>query len=258
MKQIITSVALLMATATVLHAQTTATNWTATDCANNSHTLFNELDAGKVIVFVWVMPCGTCVSASKTAYNIVQSYATSNPGKVLLYLADDLGDYPCNSLANWVTTNNIGNTANMTIFSNSGNVINENDFGGSGMPHVVVMGGTDHKIYFNGLNGAANNATAIQNAINAALTPTGVADLNSGLSFTVAPNPTAEKLTINYAKPISMVTVTAANGQVVSEEVFPNGKVNHTVDLSKIASGVYTVRITDMNNKTGVQKIVKQ
>ena len=34
----------------------TATDFTCNDCAGSSHNLFSELDGGKVVVLVWVMP----------------------------------------------------------------------------------------------------------------------------------------------------------------------------------------------------------
>ena len=246
----------LIGAAFIAQAQTTAVNWTATDCNTVSHTLFNELDAGKVIVFDWVMPCASCVNPSKTAYNVVQGYATSHPGQVLFYMADDLGDASCSTLTNWVNTNGIGNVANMTIFDNAGNVINENDFGGSGMPHIIVMAGTDHKIYFNKKASAANDATGIQNAINAALTSLGISEVNQ-ISFSVSPNPVQKDLVINYAKPVKGIVVTSTNGQVVKEVKFENGKTNPTINLAELNAGYYVVKITDSDDKVGTQKILK-
>jgi hypothetical protein len=48
------------------------------------------------------------------------------------------------------------------------------------------------------------------------------------------------------------------SGQVVKDEVYANAKTNPTVNLSQLASGVYMIKITDADNKTGIQKIVKQ
>lgn len=258
MKKFIASLAVVSTIATTSVAQTTAVNWTATDCNGSSHTLFNELDNGKIIVFAWVMPCGSCVAPSKTAYDVVQTYATSHPGKVLFYMADDLGDASCSTLSGWVTSNSIGNTANMTIFNNSGNVINEADFGGSGMPHIIVMGGADHKIYFNKKNGASNDAAGIQNAINTALGTTGVANLNNEVSFSVAPNPVHESLRISCSKAVKSVVITNTSGQVIREISYPGNKLNPVVDLSQFADGVYGIILTDAEGGKGTQKIVKQ
>ena len=257
MKKIVTSAALLLATAASF-AQTTATDWTAPDCSSTSHNLFTELNSGKVIVFVWVMPCGTCVLPAQTAYNTVQNFATSNPGKVVYYLADDLGDAGCTALNDFVNNNSVGNTANMTIFSNSGNLINENDFGGSGMPHIIVMGGPNHQIFFNKKGSAANDASGLTTAINQAIGATSVASLNNEISFSVAPNPLTDHVSISYTKAVRKITVTAMNGQVVKEEVYKNGKMNPVVSMPQIANGVYMVKVTDIDNKTGTQQVVKQ
>jgi hypothetical protein len=68
----------------------TATNFTCNDCTGVSHTLFDELDAGNVIVLCWVMPCGSCIGPTLTTYNVVQSFATSHPGRVKLYITYQL------------------------------------------------------------------------------------------------------------------------------------------------------------------------
>src|SRR5687768_13644455 len=67
--------------------QTTATNFIANDCNGNSHNLFSELDSGNVIILVWVMPCGGCISAAQTASEIAESFSLTMPGRVRAYIA---------------------------------------------------------------------------------------------------------------------------------------------------------------------------
>lgn len=256
MKKIITSLALAFAAFNV-SAQTTATNFTATDCNSVSHTLFDELNSGKVVVLVWVMPCGMCNSGAKQAYDAAQSFATSNPGQVLYYLVDDLGDASCAQLASFATSNTIGPN-NLTIFSNVGNLIKESDYGGSGMPHVVVMGGNDHQIYFNKLNGQAADQPGITTAINSALTALSVSSVANQISFSISPNPVNDKLTISYAKAVKAITLMSINGQIVREESYAKGMLNPSIDLGGLAIGTYTVRVIDAEGKSGIQKITKQ
>src|ERR1043166_358895 len=116
MKKIFT---LLFSGASLLSMAQTATNFTANDCASTNHMLFTELDAGKVIVICWVMPCGNCITSASTDETTVQSFASSNPGRVKFYIVDDSGNSSCSTLTSWESTNGI--TADAT-FSNSGNV----------------------------------------------------------------------------------------------------------------------------------------
>jgi hypothetical protein len=257
MKKLILSLSILAAV-TSANAQTYATNWTATDCNSTSHTLFNTLDSGKIIVFIWVMPCGSCINGAKAAYNAVQSFATSNPGKVRMYMADDLGDATCSYLQSWVTSNTIGSLSNMTIFSNAGNVIDENDFGGTGMPHTIVMGGTDHKIYYNKKNSATNDQPGITAAINSALATVGVSEVTESADFTVLPNPATDVVTIDGMKNISRIEVVSVSGQAVRSEKIGTGKTTVQVSLSGLAAGIYLIKATDFHGNTSIQKIVKQ
>ena len=84
----------------------------------------------------------------------------------------------------------------MTVFGNSGNVIKESDYGGSGMPHVVVLGGTDHHVYLNIRNGS-NDGAAITTAINQALTA-GVNDVPAVNNLSVYPNPSSNNFNVAF------------------------------------------------------------
>jgi hypothetical protein len=251
--------AILAASALASQAQTTATDWTATDCNSVSHNLFTDLNSGKIVVLVWVMPCGSCIAPAKAAYDQAQSFATSHPGKVVYYMVDDYGDGgagSCSTLSGWANTNSI-TPANITTFNNAGNVIKMTDFGGNAMPRVAVIGGTDHKIYFNAANAAGNNPTAIQAAISSALTALSVGN-TSEVKFSVAPNPAAQTLSIQNDKAIGKVVVVSANGQVAMEETYASGKVNPVLNIANLAAGMYVVKVTDTEGKTNVQKVVKE
>ncbi|MBE2289220.1 MAG: T9SS type A sorting domain-containing protein [Chitinophagaceae bacterium] len=257
MKKLILSISLLAAV-TAANAQTYATNWTATDCNSVSHTLFNTLDSGKIIVFIWVMPCASCKNGAKAAYDAVQSFATSHPGKVRMYLADDLGDASCSGLSSWVSSNSVGSTANMTIFSNAGNVIDENDFGGTGMPHVIVMGGTDHNIYYNKKGSLTNDLTGITAAVNTAMSALSVGEAANNAKFSVLPNPANDVITVEGLNNVTKIDVVSVSGKTVRIEKVAAGKTSVQFSLSGLASGMYLVKATDINGNTSIQKLVKQ
>src|ERR1035437_10690426 len=106
MNKILYTFIALMFLVTISKAQT-ATDFTATDCNSNSHNLFTELNAGKVIVLDWVMPCINCVAPSLSTSNVVQSYQSTYPGRVFLYLLKDIGTTTCSTLNNWAANNGI-------------------------------------------------------------------------------------------------------------------------------------------------------
>lgn len=234
----------------------TATNFNCNDCAGNNHDLFTELDAGKVVVIAWVMPCSSCLGPTLTASNIVQSYATSNPGQVVLYVADDYANTNCVSLTSWVTSNGI--TA--TTFSNS--AIDMTDYGSAGMPKIVVLGGgTAHTVFFNQNNSAAGNATALQSAIDSALVTSINEAAGSLQDFTIAPNPVDEgttvKLNMNRSAEIT-IDVYNQSGQVVLN-VFGGamapGESSVVINTAELAEGIYFVQIGEAE-KCSVQKMV--
>ncbi|MEO5572551.1 MAG: T9SS type A sorting domain-containing protein [Bacteroidia bacterium] len=246
MKKILLSLCLMMALFTTSFAQT-APDFTANDCSGGSHNLYTELAQGKVIVLVWVMPCSACTGPALTAYNIVQSYGNPN---VLYYLIDDAGNTACTPLSSWANGAGIG--ANRSTFSTTSIV--ESNYGGVGMPHVTVLG-PNATTYFNGLNSAAGNVTAIQNAITTALTATGISvNTPNTFSLSVSPNPSSEKVMLNYSlKESASVSFDVMNelGQKVATYSLDKqsaGKHEYQFDVKILATGNYFVHFNAEQN----------
>ncbi len=229
-------------------SQTTATNFNCNDCSGNNHDLFAELNSGKVIVLDWVMPCSSCLLPSKTAYNIVQSYAATNPGKVFMYIADDYANNSCTQLNGWVDQYSMPNT---TRFSNS--VIDMSKYGSSGMPKIVIMGGINHTIFFNEINTAAGDVTKIQVAINAALTAASISkNPESDVAISINPNPAIINANVSLTLKNSVeVTIEVFNslGQkvmtVINNELLAQGKNDIEISTSDISEGLYLVKVTE-------------
>lgn len=233
-------------------AQTTAPDFTAPDCNNNAHSLYAELNAGKTVVVTWVMPCASCINGGKAAQNAVQSFDASYPGKVVYWMIDDLGDTPCPTLSNWASTNGI---TVPTLFGNAGNDADENDFGGTGMPHVVVIA-PDKTILFNKKNGAANDETGIKAAISQSIA-LNISEIDAR-KISISPNPAANVIRVSYDKAISSIKVVNPMGQTVSEYNYTQRQMNPSIDINGLAAGMYKLLITDADGKRGVAQIVKQ
>lgn len=223
----------------------TATNFNCTDCHNIQHDLFAELDAGKVIVLTWVMPCASCTGPALTTYNVVQSYQASDSGRVFMYLCDDYANTSCTALNTWKST--IG-LANAVVFSNA--AIHMNDYGGSGMPKIVVLGGSNHTVFYTADNTV--DATALQNAINAALAATGINEQNSlAAGFTVQPVPANDEtlitFTLEQAAPVEIGLYNLAGMLVknIHSGPLPAGRHSKLLVTQGLPAGNYLVQIMD-------------
>jgi hypothetical protein len=252
-KNILISLAMLISS--ISFAQTTATNFNCNDCVGTNHDLFTELNSGKVIVLVWVMPCATCIAPSRTAYDDVQSYASSNPGRVIFYLVDDKADTPCNTLTSWGNTNGMPNAVK---FSNA--TINPADYGNVGMPKIIVLGGTSHTVFYNEDDG--NNLAGIDPAINQALASTGIVENNDIIySVNVFSNTKNKGATIAFdlvkADAVSIDIIDITGKQI---NVFPSanqtaGKHEIQIDLGSFDDGLYFVKL-NVGNTAKVVKFV--
>lgn len=245
MKKILLTSSMLLISGLISFAQTTATNFTANDCDGNAHTLFSELDAGKVVVIAFVMPCGSCISPSLLAYNEVQNYATSNPGRVVFYVAN--GGSNCTSLKNWCNNNSMSNA---TVFSTSS--VNQTGYGAAGMPKVVVLGGAAHTIYLNKNSGltTTNFNAAVTQALTASLTGISENTITTDFQMALFPNPVnSSKTKLSYTlSKNSVVTIDVYNSlgavvKTISIEEQTAGKHESTIDFESLSTGVYFAKL---------------
>jgi len=237
-----------------------ATNFNCADCSSINHELFTELDAGKIIVLCWVMPCGSCVGPSKTTYAVVESFKTTNPNKVFMYLCDDVANTSCTSLNSWANSNSLTNAIR---FSDA--KIKMTDYGTTGMPKIVVVGSSNHKVYYNSNNTV--NGTTLQTAINTAISESTVNEIEiseNKSNINLFPNPSKSISNLNiYLEKTTAVEISIYNqvGQKVTN-VF-NGKLNAgennlELNTSELSAGLYFININDSEGFKVIKLIVSK
>lgn len=251
MKSIFSSILLFVCFQNLSFAQTNAVNFTCSDCHAIPHDLFAELDSGQVVVLVWVMPCPGCVIGAQTADSVVKDFQTSHPGEVVLYIADDYANTSCLNLGTWVT--NCGIT-NYTPFSNA--AINMADYGGAGMPKVVVFGGNQHQIFYNE-NGSSITKFGIDSAVSLAFSSiNSIQEKNNSSEnkLSIFPNPSdktftlkLENFTANYSKKQKIVLKNILGQEVLT--IF-EGNISSTqkeiiVNTNNLPSGEYFIEYID-------------
>ncbi|MCC6542056.1 MAG: T9SS type A sorting domain-containing protein [Flavobacteriales bacterium] len=230
---------------TLLGAAQTAPNYTGADCAGNPHDLYAELDAGKVLVLMWVMPCPPCVGPSLTTYNVVQSYQSSHPDRVRMYLCDDYANTSCAALNGW---KNINGLTNATTFSDPSLVMT--NYGTPAMPKMMVLGGTDHATYYSAK--VTVDPNTLQSAINAALAATSIGEPNALVSdVSIHPVPATDQAWIDITLSRTtelMIDLHDLSGKAVQRihnGPLPPGTQRIELTTLTIPAGMYVVRITD-------------
>lgn len=131
-------------------------------------------------------------------------------------------------------------------------------YGGFGMPTIVLLGGTDHKVLFSTMSFSTSDTLAMRNKINALFKGTlGNETINSNpASFSLYPNPSNEQVTIQFnSTPNSTVKVQVLDlsGKLVKEWMNEkqNGLVSRQFNTSDLANGNYLVHmVTDGESYT--------
>jgi len=223
-----------------LFAQTYATDVTITDCDGVSHNLFTELDAGKIIVVGWTMPCATCAPPLLGVHNSVLSFMFSNPGVVEYWVNDDYGNSGCATVEGWCNANGI---TNAIFFSSS--ELSMSDYGTDGMPKAVVLGCADHKVYYNQNNNPNEHGTTI--AIEQALADlaNGCADLGveekSEFGLMCFPNPANSILNVSFS-------INPSHDSFI--EIYNiNGALLKLLPLSQFSSNEFQIDVSELEKK---------
>lgn len=252
MKKIALFLAILSINFYPLNAQT-AVNFNCNDCAGNPHDLFTELDAGKIIVIAWVMPCPGCITGATQAFDAVQSFQTAYPNKVYFYMVDDYANTTCTNLGSWASSNGMHDAI---LFSDAS--ISMSDYGVNGMPKVVVLGGTNHEVFYN-----ENNEDITQPDItNAITTALGVAHLQQNENSThieLSPNPAKDMLSIKGEmfddKQVKYFIYDEQGKEVFAAETnFVSDKAD--INVESLKNGVYFLSINSNDTPTSIKFVI--
>ena len=243
MKKIILTALALFLSGVMAFSQT-ATNFMVDDCDGNSTDLFKQLDSGKVVVLMWVMPCAYCISVASDVNTTVDGYDSSNPGRVLFYLADDFANTTCSTLDGWANQNSISPDA---TFSDT--LISMYDYGSPAMQKTLVLGGYNHTVFYN--TSGAVSVSAMQTAINSALAATGIKKIGKvDLHLRICPNPVADKLSVSYSLnhpgnvKLEVLNILGESVKEIKNEKQSAGQYDLLVNAENMITGIYFLKVS--------------
>lgn len=255
-KSLLLSIA-LMFVITISKAQT-AMQFSGVDCNNNPVDLFADLDAGKAVILHFYMPsCGSCPPPAQKILAMANKINAMHPGMVKGYAFPFQNSTTCTYSSSWVSSNSLS-TLYAPMDSGATQVAY---YGGFGMPTVVLLGGTDHRVMFSTQSFSTSDTTIMRDSIlNLLNGSTGIDGLtNTVFSFSVFPNPANDNVSINLdLKETSnlLIDVTDIAGKqvaIISEEK-QSGIVTKQFSTSVLPNGSYFVRV-QVNGKTTTQKL---
>jgi thiol-disulfide isomerase/thioredoxin len=246
---------LLSALATAASAQTTAMDWTRTDCDGNSHNLFTELDNGKVILLEFVMDCPSCYTAAKSIKKLYAEFQESHPGKVETYTIGYYNAMTCEDMNAWKAK------AECTWQMFTGGKTEAEYYGGFGMPTIVVLGGADHKVLYKKIGFSSSEEAKIRTAISAALAQSSV-EIKASKSgeFIIMPNPSSYAINVvvsGLTRP-STYKIIDVSGITVLEGQYRDSRDGNLqvrsgrsddINVSSLPSGSYTIILSFADSK---------
>jgi hypothetical protein len=143
---------------------------------------------------------------------------------------------------------------NSTIFSSS--EVNMSNYGTYGMPKVVVLGGSDHHIYYN-KNDDRINFLGVQTAISDALSaPLGIEQGGeNNFQLSSYPNPVNNILNVSYTKNQSE-TITFRIIDVLGKIVIQEKELTTSIDVSSLNNGNYFLKVSSETSSENIPFVV--
>lgn len=257
MKKSIYLIIALFYIVSIAKAQTTAMNFNKADCNGNIHNLFADLDAGNaVVLFYYMASCGSCPPPAQKIQAMANNIMKTYPGKVKAYAFPYTNTTTCSYTKSWVAP------TNMSLYTpmDSGEA-QVAYYGGFGMPTVVLVGGTNHKVLFSTLSFSTSDTIIMRDKIIALFTGTGInAVQNTDPSFSVFPNPSIGCTSVSITIPepancnISIIDLTGKQVAVIMNEK-QSGIVTKQFSTIGLPNGIYFVRL-QVNDVASFQKII--
>jgi hypothetical protein len=240
----------LMFVFTISKAQQTAMQFTGVDCNSNAVDLFADLNAGKAVVVFFFMPnCGSCPPPAQKVQAMANNVMNTFPGMVKAYAFPFNNTTTCTYTNSWVTNNGLSLYTPM----DSG-AVQVAYYGGFGMPTVVLLGGTDHRVMWSTQSFSTSDTTIMRDSILNLMNPSGIHDLSGTVSsVNVYPNPANDKVQVemNLSQSAALkVEVVNILGEVVSTVYNNNasvGMMKTEVATDMLSNGVYFIRISADN-----------
>ena len=260
----ITSIAALsiLFTANYSYAQATvAMDFNRADCNGTMHHLFtNDLDSGNVVIHEFFMGggCLPCITAGQTLEIMKSGLMAAHPGKIRAYVSGYSDGMSCATVIQpWCTSNSITSTP---IDSGAALVAY---YGGFGMPTIVILAGTTHKVIYTDIGFTASDTIAMKDSINKFFNPGSAGIIENKVlpySIHIAPNPASNVLNINMqikdAGNLSM-DIMDITGKLTSATVRENvekGTYSKNINIADLAGGLYIVKVT-LNGETSYSKL---
>lgn len=247
----------LLLTVSYGFAQTTAMDFNTTDCNGNPVHLFSDLDAGKAVVLFYYMPsCGSCPPPASKIQTMANNINATYPGMVKAYAFPYNNTTNCTYSSSWVTSNGLPLYAPMDSGATSVAY-----YGGFGMPSIVLLGGTDHRVMFFTKAWVNSDTTIMRDSILNLLGATAVQPASQAVNgFQVYPNPASEQITVSMdlieSGDLKLEVVDVA-GRVVTtlmDEKQDAGSIQRQFNTAGLAAGNYWVRAS-LNGKASTQKL---
>jgi hypothetical protein len=237
-------------------AQTTAMDFTQTDCDGVDHHLFPELDAGNVIILEYMMlNCAPCVTATKAMEALVIPYEQSHPGRVHIYSIAFLNSYTCEQIIQWKRDFDFNHPA----FSEGEAQVSY--YGGMGMPTLVVVGTNEHTVFCKSIGYTAEVDDMIREALDSALlyNPTGVDEKKLSGRFSIYPTLFSDQLYVETDKEYAgaeMVIFDTFGRMVMNSYIPESGKAS--ISAARLSKGLYIARLKNGNGFSDGIKLVRQ
>ncbi len=259
-KNLFLSIALILSF-TIAKAQT-AYQFSGYDCKGKYVNLFQDLDSGKAVVLFYYMPsCGTCPPPASKIQAMTKKLSVKYPGKIKGYAFPFQNSTTCDYSSTWVSSNNLSEL--YTPMDSGASHLAQ--YGGFGMPTVVLVGGKDHKVLFSTLSFNTSDTSIMKSEILKLFGSSASAgNVSNPMSETsIYPNPINQtaNVSIVLSEPtslmIELLDVMGRPIKIINNDFQNSGLFSTQFSTSDLPNGISFIRIQTNNSSITKPVIIK-
>jgi hypothetical protein len=256
MKKILFTLFALMFVFSISRAQTTAMDFTKTDCNGKTHHLFTELDSDHLVITEYFMTCSMCVNAAHGIESMLTRLNKTYPGKIKWYQMAFTNSYNCATVKGFIQSNGFKGVP----FDSGAALVAY--YGGFGMPTISVAAGKSHKVLFTTVGYSSNDTVQISNAAKAFFGKTGIKEdqYSAGNTISIVPNPAKGNLNIdlnlsqNAEVEMKLFDLSGKEISGIYKGHANAGIIRNNFNLENIPQGIYFVK-ANINGVTVCEKV---
>ncbi len=231
-----------------------ATDFAQYDCDGQYHSLFEELDSGKIVVMEFVMDCQLCVDAGVALEALFTEFHQQYPGILRVYQFAYSPLLDCIDMKMFRDTNSFQSE----VFEENSHLMAH--YGGFGMPTIGVAAGSNHQDIYSSVGFIASDTAQLGTVLRNYMTTISVNELNPDKFISANYNSTLQELNVisNSNNETVLELFNSAGSKVMTTTMKNILGEETSISLNNFSPGLYFAHFNSSKRTSIIQFLISK